>query len=211
MVSLLPEPAPAITANGASGALMTADCSGVGSSIPSSRASCAGLNRGGRSELAGGGSSFHVSWPVVSVTLASGAPLGDAFPRRSSLAPQSRRRRALAAHSWRHLTAALVYRAACRRRAAPAAVIGRRLELRAGHRRGGLFDERLGPARVRVVGQRTLALHGRRFGPGRLADVNQLGAARLGRTQLDEGAEQHGQLVHAELRVPLEIRGRRLR
>ncbi len=43
IVSLLPEPAPAMTASGASGALITAACSAVGSARPSSRASWAGL------------------------------------------------------------------------------------------------------------------------------------------------------------------------
>src|SRR5205085_3231550 len=43
IVSLLPEPAPAITASGPSGAEITAACSGVGSGTPSRRASCAGL------------------------------------------------------------------------------------------------------------------------------------------------------------------------
>ena len=43
MVSLFPEPAPAITASGRGGAPMTAACSAVGSGSPSSRASCTGL------------------------------------------------------------------------------------------------------------------------------------------------------------------------
>ena len=43
MVSLLPEPAPAITAIGASGAPITAACSAVGSCAPTILASCAGL------------------------------------------------------------------------------------------------------------------------------------------------------------------------
>ena len=43
MVSLLPEPAPAITASGCAGAAITAACSAVGSASPSSRASWAGL------------------------------------------------------------------------------------------------------------------------------------------------------------------------
>ena len=42
IVSLLPEPAPAMTASGPSGAEITAACSGVGSGSRSSRASCAG-------------------------------------------------------------------------------------------------------------------------------------------------------------------------
>src|SRR5580700_6197983 len=43
IVSLLPEPAPATTASGPSGAAITAACSGVGSGTRSSRASWAGL------------------------------------------------------------------------------------------------------------------------------------------------------------------------
>ncbi len=39
IVSLLPDPAPAMTASGSSGALITAACSAVGSGSPSSRAS----------------------------------------------------------------------------------------------------------------------------------------------------------------------------
>ena len=42
IVSLLPEPAPAMTASGPSGAEITAACSGVGSGSRSSRASWAG-------------------------------------------------------------------------------------------------------------------------------------------------------------------------
>ena len=43
IVSLLPEPAPATTASGPSGAAITAACSGVGSGSRSRRASCTGL------------------------------------------------------------------------------------------------------------------------------------------------------------------------
>ena len=46
IVSLFPDPAPAMTATGRSGAAITAACSAVGSGRPSSRASCAGLYRG---------------------------------------------------------------------------------------------------------------------------------------------------------------------
>jgi len=42
IVSLLPDPAPAMTASGPSGAEITAACSGVGSGSRSSLASCAG-------------------------------------------------------------------------------------------------------------------------------------------------------------------------
>jgi hypothetical protein len=42
IVSLLPEPAPAMTASGPSGAAITAACSGVGSGSRSSRASWTG-------------------------------------------------------------------------------------------------------------------------------------------------------------------------
>jgi hypothetical protein len=45
IVSLLPDPAPAITAIGASGAPITAACSGVGSGMRSSRATCRGVYR----------------------------------------------------------------------------------------------------------------------------------------------------------------------
>ena len=45
IVSLLPEPAPAMTASGLSGAEITAACSGVGSGSRSNRASCAGPSR----------------------------------------------------------------------------------------------------------------------------------------------------------------------
>src|SRR6266851_8874895 len=37
---------------------------------------------------------------MLCLLLASGAPQGASFPRRSFLAPQSRRRRAPSAHSW---------------------------------------------------------------------------------------------------------------
>src|SRR5690242_17822248 len=40
---------------------------------------------------------------VMLAPFAYGAPLGVAFPRRSSVAPRSRRRRAPPAHSWVHL------------------------------------------------------------------------------------------------------------
>ena len=59
IVSLLPDPAPAITASGSSGALMTAACSGVGSSTPSSRASWTGLNLGRGAGGCGSSSSSH--------------------------------------------------------------------------------------------------------------------------------------------------------
>ena len=43
IVSLLPEPAPAMTASGPSGAPITAACSAVGSGSLSTRASCPGV------------------------------------------------------------------------------------------------------------------------------------------------------------------------
>jgi hypothetical protein len=43
IVSLLPDPAPAMTASGPSGASMTAACSAVGSGSLSTRASCPGV------------------------------------------------------------------------------------------------------------------------------------------------------------------------
>ena len=43
MVSLLPDPAPAMTDSGSMGALITAACSAVGSGRPSRRARWAGL------------------------------------------------------------------------------------------------------------------------------------------------------------------------
>ena len=81
IVSLLPEPAPAITASGASGALMTAACSGVGSSTPSSRASWTGLNLGRGAGAAGSSSSSKsASWFTA-------APAGRARPPGSSPRP----------------------------------------------------------------------------------------------------------------------------
>ena len=59
IVSLLPEPAPAMTASGASGAPMTAACSGVGSATPSNRASWTGLNLGRGAGGCGNSSSSH--------------------------------------------------------------------------------------------------------------------------------------------------------
>src|SRR5579859_4112575 len=188
MVSLLPEPAPAMTAIGASGAPITADCSGVGSSILSSLASCAGVNLGvppPPASAGGGGlsSSQSVSW----VTAAS--PL----------------------RSWRHLAAALVDGAARRRRADPAAVVRGCPVLRTWHRGGDLLDERLRPAGIGVIAQRPLALDGRLLRLHGLADVDQLGTPRLGRTELGERSEQHSELVDAELRVAFQVGGGRLR
>ena len=59
MVSLFPEPAPAITAIGPGVAAITAACSAVGSVTPSSRASC-----GGPVPVRGHG----VTWPPRSCT-----------------------------------------------------------------------------------------------------------------------------------------------
>jgi hypothetical protein len=71
IVSLLPEPAPAITAIGASGAAITAACSAVGAAAPSSRASWAGLYLPGVTKTSGG-------CPSLQAGEESGAPRGGA-------------------------------------------------------------------------------------------------------------------------------------
>src|SRR5260370_13036973 len=82
--------------------------------------------------------------------------------------------------SGRDLLAFGVDRAAGGDRAGPAAGVDPGLEDGAGHAGRDGLDQVLGPARLRVVGQRALPLN---LGPqghaGRLADLDQLRAARL--------------------------------
>src|SRR5207244_4145184 len=136
-----PEPAPAITAIGPSGAPITAACSAVGSAAPSSRASWAGL--------------YCVAGPAPPGAPAApprlpGPPVTGPPPEPARIGPFSARR------SRAHLPAPFVHRAAGGDRADPAAGVRRGLEHRAGHPGGHRLHQFLRPARLRVAGQRAL-------------------------------------------------------
>src|SRR5579864_8688877 len=103
------------------------------------------------------------------------------------------------------LSAVRVDRAARRHRAGAAAGVRPGPVDRARHALGDRVDERARPAGVLVVGQRVLPLHPRLGGQAGLADLDELGAARLGDAELLERAEQDGKLVDTELRVPAEL------
>src|SRR5215469_7132322 len=210
MVSLLPEPAPAITAIGPSGAPITAACSGVGSAAPSSRASWAGLYRAagaglsGVAPAAGPCRAGPAAGPGLMVRPRS--PRGaleapPSFVARSSVQAAPRP----SARSRGHLRAALVYRAAGRDRADPATGVGRGVEHRPGHSLRHGLHEIPRPARFRVAGQRALLLHPRPGGQPGPAHLHKLGAAGPGQAQVLERAQHHGELVDAELRVPVQL------
>src|SRR5215469_10491210 len=101
------------------------------------------------------------------------------------------------------LRAVGVHRAAGGDRAGPAAGVDPGAEHRPGHAGGHRVHQILRPLRRRVVGQRALPLHPRPRGETRLPDLDQFRAARFADSVPLERAEQHGQLIDAELRVPV--------
>ena len=110
------------------------------------------------------------------------------------------------AGSGAHLFAVGMDRAAGGDRAGAAAGVHPGLEDGPGHPGRDGLHQVLGPAWLLILGQRALPLHlGAQRHPGRLADLDELRATRLGQAEPLEGAEQHRQLVDAELRVPTEL------
>src|SRR5215467_14035092 len=192
IVSLLPEPAPAMTASGSSGAAITSACSAVGSGSPSSRARCPGSYR-----------------TVLMASPAGHRARGARTAARARGAPGSTaHRRSRAPGSPGHLLAVGVDGAAGPDRAVPASWVHPRLEQRARHARRHGLDQVACPVRFRVVGQRLLRLHPDPGGQARVAHLDQLCPARLGQAEPLERPEQDGELVHAELGVPVQVRGR---
>src|ERR1700749_3894837 len=123
--------------------------------------------------------------------------LPDPAPARPPAARPARSRLAL--------PAVVADRAGPGHRAGPAARIHPRAEYRAGHAGRDRLDQVLGPARVGILGQRLLRLDLGPDGVAGLAHLDQLGATGIGQAEPLERAEQHGQLVDAELRVPFEL------
>src|SRR5260370_25741103 len=119
------------------------------------------------------------SWPATAIATTRCSTWCGTWPRAVATRP-----------SGRNLLAVGVDRAAGGDRAGPGAGVDPGPEDRAGHAGRDGFDQVLGPARLRVVGQRALPLN---LGPqghaGRLADLDELRAARLGQAELLERAE----------------------
>ena len=129
---------------------------------------------------------------------------------RTTCRRRSRTRPATRWPSWRRpgsdLLAVGVDRAAGRDRAGPAAGVDLGPEDRARHPAATVSTRSLAQpgsgSSASAPCRCTLARGGH---AGRLADLDELGAARLGQAEPLERAEQHRQLVDAQLRMPVEL------
>src|SRR5690606_12146642 len=215
MVSLLPEPAPATTTEGPSGAAITRACSGVGSGRPSIRAISAGVStrRGrapspaphaARSVTCSSFAPYAPRRPLPVLRAAGPAPADDPAGRprlRGSTRPPAPA--PVAPHGRSQPPPLVVGGAAGADRAAAAPVVAGGGEPGAGHALGGLQDEPAGPLRVRVGAEGALLLL---LGVlQRPADLDQRRPARLGEPEAGEGALEHGELVDAELREAAQL------